>query len=93
MVKLPLEPIDAKGRRIRKGSRVRVIGIPDLSTMPAISRRETLPVFEHARGTCKRVSDFDANGLVELFFQIRKGPHAGMHSIYIEPEFLLLQKS
>jgi hypothetical protein len=93
MVKLPLEPIDSKGRRIRKGNRVRVIGIPDLSTMPAIPRRETLPIFEHVLGTCKRVTDFEPNGLAELFFCIRKGRHAGMHSIYIEPALLLLQKS
>ena len=93
MVKLPLGPIDSKGQRIRKHDRVRVIGIPDLSTMPALPRSETLALFEHVLGTCKRVQDFDTNGLVELFFQVRKGPHVGIHSIYIEPELLLLQKA
>jgi hypothetical protein len=93
MVRPPQKPIDSQGRRIHKGSRVRVIGVPDLSTMPARSLRETLPIFEHVRGTCKRVADFESNGLVMLLFKIRKGRHAGMHSIYIEPELLLVQRA
>jgi hypothetical protein len=92
-VTLRLEPKDSKDRRIRAGSLVRLIGVPDLSTMPLVTRRETLPVFEHVLGTCKRVQDFDRNGLAQLTFQIRKGRHTALHSIYVEPELLLLQKA
>jgi hypothetical protein len=91
-VQLPLKPTDARGRRIRPGDRVRIIGVPDLSTMHAQGRAESEPVFVHLRGTCKRVSGFDRYGHAEIFFVIRSGPHTGIHSVAIEPYLLLVQR-
>jgi hypothetical protein len=88
----PLEPLDARGRRIRTGDVVRVIGVPDLSTMHESARRQSAPVFRHILGTCKRVNGFDPNGFADLFFRIRSGRHSGLHSVVIEPELLLRQK-
>jgi hypothetical protein len=93
MVKFHLKPIDARGRRIRKGDLVRVIGIPDLSTLHPEGRAETEPVFLHIRGTCKRIDEFNGHGLAELLFKVRAGPLAGWHSVAIEPNLLLRQNA
>jgi hypothetical protein len=91
MPKYPLKPIDAKGRRIRKGDRVRIVGMPDLISMSKNSRPEVESVFRHIRGTCKRVRGFTRYGFAEIFFKIRTGRHAGLHSVEIEPALLLVQ--
>ena len=91
-MKYPLKPIDARGRRIRKGDRVRIVGVPDLSTMSSGGKAECEPVFLHIRGTCRRVRGFDQYGLVEIFFKVRRGPFAGWHGVTIEPNLLLLQR-
>ena len=91
--KYPFKPIDAKGTRLRKGDRVRIVGVPDLSTMHKNSRREVESVFRHIRGTCKRVHGFAQYGFVEIFFKIRTGRYAGWHSVEIEPELLLVQRN
>jgi hypothetical protein len=60
----PMKPLDAKGRRIRVGDRVRIVGTPDLSTIASdAARLETGAVFRHIRGTCKRVARFNKYGL------------------------------
>lgn len=87
-----LKPVDARGRRIQEGDVVRVIGMPDLSTVHAEGRAEVEAVFLHLRGKCKRVAEFNRYGFVELFFKIRAGPLAGWHSVAIEPNLLLRQK-
>ena len=87
----PLKPIDSRGRRVRVGDRVRIVGVPDLSTMSKENRAECEPVFLHLRGTCKSVGGFDRYGHAEIFFTIRKGPHRGIHSVAIEPYLLLVQ--
>jgi len=93
MTKFHVEPIDARGRRIRKGDLVRVIGIPDLSTMHPEGRAETERVFLHIRGTCKRIDNFNRHGFAEFLFTVRAGPLAGWHSIAIEPNLLLRQNA
>lgn len=85
------KPIDARGQRVRRGDRVRVIGVPILAGMSAGSRVETQPVFEHIRGTVKRVRGFNEFGHVELSFSIRHGRHAGHHGVAIEPWLLVVQ--
>ena len=94
MAEYYLEPKDARGKRIRKGGSVRVVGIPDLAGLrDAASRRETTAVFKHVRGRVMKVRGFNQYGLAELFFRIREGRHAGWHGISIEPDLLLVQKS
>jgi hypothetical protein len=88
----PLKPIDAKGWRIRKGDLVRIVGMPDLSSMAKNSRREVEPVFRHIRGTCKRVRGFARYGFAEISFKIRAGRYAGWHSVEMEPGLLLVQR-
>jgi hypothetical protein len=88
MNKYPLPPHDVDGRRIRLGSRVRVIGVPDLSGMLSSVRGETTAVFQHIRGTYKRVERFDQYGCAEISFSIRRGKHRGMHWVAIEPNLL-----
>jgi len=79
---------DVKGERISVGDMVRVVGIPDLAGMSAECREESLPVFEHLLGKYKRVEEFDEHGMAWIRFNIRKGPHAGDHSVGIEPYLL-----
>src|SRR5262245_24993351 len=80
--------VDAKGRRLRQGDIVRVVGAPDLSPMSQPGRRESEPVFAHIVGTYKKIDAFDKYGCAELNFSIRDGKHRGLHTVWIEP-FLL----
>lgn len=90
-MKYPLPPIDARGRQILAGSRVRVVGVPDLTGMQQRERRKSEAVFRHIMGTCKRVSGFDQYGCAEIFFAIRSGASRGLHSVALEPFLLLVQ--
>lgn len=79
---------DVAGRTVRKGDIVRVLGIPDLSGMRDPYRRETEAVFKHITGTRRKVCGFDQFGSAILVFGIRSGPHAGSHSVAIEPHLI-----
>lgn len=79
---------DATGERLKVGDTVRVLGMPDLSGMSSACVAESLPVFRHLVGKYKRVREFDEHGLAWLQFRICKGPHAGFHSVGIEPWLL-----
>jgi hypothetical protein len=79
---------DVTGVRIKVGDIVRIIGAPDLAGMSPECRAESLPVFEYLIGKYKRVEEFDEWGMAWLRFKIRKGPHAGDHSVGIEPYLL-----
>jgi hypothetical protein len=92
MRRYPLRPIDAKGKRIRKGDLVRIIGVPDLNSLNKNSRREVEPVFRHIKGTCKRVNGFARYGCAEILFKIHNGRCAGLHIVEIEPHLLLVQR-
>lgn len=83
-----LQRKDVTGQRIKVGDVVRVIGAPDLAGMSRECRVESLPVFEYLVGKYKRVEEFDEFGLAWLRFKIRNGPHAGYHSVGIEPYLL-----
>ena len=83
---------DVTGQPIRIGDLVRIIGVPDLSGMSAECRAESLPVFKHLVGTYKRVEEFDEFGQAWLRFKIRNGPHAGSHSVGIEPYLLKVRR-
>src|SRR3569623_283250 len=88
----PMKPLDARGRRIRGGDFVRIVGLPDLSTMAsATARRETGAEFRHVRGSCKRVSGFNKYGFVEVSFRILRGPNKGMHMLAVEPPLVIVQ--
>jgi hypothetical protein len=84
---------DVKGEPIKVGDIVRVVGAPDLHGMAPECRAESLPVFEYLVGKYKRVAEFDEFGQVWLRFRIRKGPHAGYHSVGLEPHFLRVRRS
>ena len=79
---------DVRGRAVRAGESVRVLGIPDLSGMSARGRLESLPVFEHIVGTYRRVAGFNSLGWAELEFRIRAGPNAGLHTVWLETQLL-----
>jgi hypothetical protein len=79
---------DVDGQTVRKGDVVRVLGIPDLSGMRDPYRRETQAVFKHIVGTRKKVEEFDQFGCAILVFGISSGPHAGSHSVAIEPHLI-----
>ena len=84
---------DVTGERVRVGDIVRVVGVPDLSGMSAECRAESLPVFRHLVGKYKRVVEFDEYGQAWLTFRIRKGPHAGLHWVGIEPWLLRVRRT
>jgi hypothetical protein len=87
-----LQRRDVTGERIRVGDIVRVIGCPDLAGMSPECRAESLPVFKHLLGKYKRVEEFDEYGQAWLRFKIRKGRHAGYHSVGIEPYLLRVRR-
>ena len=91
MKKGRLPPLDVRGRLIKKGSRVRIVGVPDLSRMSQPHRGKTESVFRHICGMCKWVDGFDSYGNAEIFFTIRTGPNRGIHSVAIEPFLLRVQ--
>jgi hypothetical protein len=90
---MKLKPIDATGKRIKVGDTVRVVGIPDLSSMAPKERNESRRVFEYLVGKYKRVREFNQFGLVWLDFAIRKGPSRGFHGVAIEPNLLRARRS
>jgi len=83
---------DVLGQRLQVGDIVRIVGIPDLSGMSADCQAESLPVFEHLVGRYKRIAEFDEYGNAWLRFKIRGGPHAGDHSVAMEPYLLRLRR-
>ena len=88
-----LKPIDARGKNIHVGSRVRIVKVPIFTWVEDLEAREERErVFGHLLGKCKTVIAFDKNGFVELGFKIRQGIDAGYHFVWLEPEFLLVQK-
>lgn len=88
-----LAPKDARGRTIRKGSRVRIVGVPDLSGIRDHRQRRIVEaVFQHLQGQCKKVRGFSRYGFAEIFFKIRDGRLAGWHGVEIEPRLLLAQR-
>jgi hypothetical protein len=83
---------DVLGAQIKVGDVVRVVGVPDLAGMSNESQSQSLPVFRYLVGKYKRVEEFDQDGLAWLRFRIRKGPHAGLHSVAIEPYLLRVRQ-
>jgi hypothetical protein len=83
---------DVAGERVSVGDIVRVIGVPDLGGMSVECQAESRPVFEYLLGKYKRVEEFDEFGMAWLRFKIRKGPHAGYHSVGIEPYLLRVRR-
>jgi hypothetical protein len=79
---------DVDGRAVRIGDVVRVLGIPALSGMRDPYRAETHAVFKHITGTRRKVYGFDQFGCAILVFGIRRGAHAGSHSVAIEPHLI-----
>lgn len=74
MKTLHLAPRDLHGRRLRKGSRVRIVGVPNLSRIRhARARQRVQSVFLHSKGQVKKVRGFSRYGFVEIFFKIRSG--------------------
>ena len=84
---------DITGKPLRVGDVARVVGVPELSGMSVKCRAESLAVFQHLVGTYKRITEFDEWGHAWLRFKIRKGPHAGYHSVGIEPGLLRLRNA
>jgi hypothetical protein len=75
---------DRDGSVVAPGDRVRILAVPDLQGMREPYREETQAVFEHIRGTVKRVESVDDHGNAVLVFFIRAGKHAGYHAVAIE---------
>ena len=93
METVQLKPIDARGNQIYLGNRVRVVGVPDFSDVtPDSIRSERERIFKHVVGQCKKVDDIDQYGFIGLSFKIRKGQDAGIHCIWLEPSFVLVQQ-
>ena len=79
---------DVTGAVLKAGDAVRVVGVPDLTGMSPDGLAESLPVFRHLVGRYKRIKEFDEYGFAWLSFRIRRGPHAGLHWVGIEPWLL-----
>ena len=69
---------------------MRIVGMPDLSGMPAGPREETVAVFAFLRGKYKRIASFNQFGHAQLNFSISAGPLKGWHGVAIEPRLLHL---
>jgi len=88
MSRIPSRVKDKDGKTVRAGDTVRILGVPKLDGMKPPYRQETERVFQHIKGQRKRVDGFDQFGCAILFFSIRKGKSAGLHSVAIEPELI-----
>lgn len=86
-------PKDATGARLRVGDVVRIVGVPDLSTMQPGPRRETLRVCEYLLGRYKRIQAFGELGLVELDFRIPGEPKGSSHTLWLEPHLVRKRRS
>jgi hypothetical protein len=84
--------IDARGRRIKSGDYVRIVGVPELRSKRHPGRKEMIAAFEYLVGTVRRIRGFDRNGFAEIFFRVRGGHIAGWHGVVIEPCLLLKQR-
>lgn len=84
----PHPPRDASGLSLAPGDVVRVVGLPDLGALSADDPLHTRDVFAHLLGTYRRIADFDGLGHAHLDLRIRRGPLAGLHSVWIEPWLL-----
>jgi hypothetical protein len=71
---------------------VRVIGVPDLGTMPKEAREESAPVFEYLVGKYKRIASFNQFGLAEFQVSINATHLRGWHIVAIEPRLLSLPR-
>jgi len=81
-----LKPFDQKGRRIRRGDWVRLVGIP------AVVRKHkggTLRMFRAAEGRTFRVEGFGRYGHAELDLTKKV---ARFHTIWVEPDLLSLSR-
>jgi hypothetical protein len=72
------------------GDLVRVIGIPDnLSDDADPGKFSTKAVFERSVGSVYPIIDITTEGLVELQVGEAVGVEPYLHSIWLEPEFLV----
>jgi hypothetical protein len=68
---------------------VRVVGVPELPTAPPDDELQTPAVFDHLRGTYRRIADFDGLGNARIELRIRQPTElAGLHTVWIEPWLL-----
>lgn len=85
----PYLPMDRNGRPLRAGDKVRIVGVPDLSSgMAPECVAESRPVFEYLVGRYKKIAHFNELGLAWFDFSIPGGKLKGLHGVAIEP-FLL----
>ena len=81
-----LAPKAARGCLIRKGGRVRIVGMPDLSGVRSPSAGEASQLcFNTSRGSVRRFEASAGMAFVEISFKIRCRRLAGWHYIDIEP--------
>jgi hypothetical protein len=76
---------DSKGNKLNIGDKVRILALPDLTGMSPDALAETLPVFQRALGTYRRISAFSRHGLIELIIRIKATNGWDTHFIFIEP--------
>jgi hypothetical protein len=89
----PYAPSDARGAALHQGDLVRIVGLPNLGNLPIEDDLQTREVFQHLRGTVKRIRNFNIYGLAQFSFFVSTGPLAGYHSVCIEPWLLLRQRN
>lgn len=83
---------DCVGNKLSAGDLVRIVGLPDLSTMAATTRRESAPVFRHLKGKYKKIAKFSKDGMAEIEFRILQGRYSGLHTVWLETALLRLKK-
>ena len=83
---------DSKGNILNIGDKVRIIALPDLTSMAPDALAETLPIFKRALGTYRRINAFSRNGLIELKLRIKETNGLGTHYIFIEPRLVAKQR-
>lgn len=79
---------DVGGQILSIGDEVVVIGEPDLSKWTGETGAFSQPVFSYLVGKRKRIAAFSEHGEAEIFFRIRSGPLAGLHTVWLEPSLI-----
>lgn len=86
--KMKLRKQDINGRPLGIGATVRVVGTPDSSNWTPSQKRFSLHVFRYLCGKYKRIAGFNAIGMAEVNFRMKRRGKWEMHTVWIEPHLL-----
>lgn len=77
---------------LRAGDHVRLASMPSVDEADEATRHAILAALARLQRSYKRVDAVDAKGNAQITFSLRIGPHAGLHTLSIEPRHLVVRR-